>query len=127
MILLSFEAYLRAREALNLRWRDIVFSDDVRMTAYTSMGLNVSDAKTSKKVGETKFVSVDCPLIATGLRLHSTERHQDDFISALLTYSSYLVDVKNTAEFLGLEVAKLTPHFTGVGAETSAYMSGRHI
>lgn len=126
ILLLSFAGFLRASEALNLTWADVTLPGDCRLAGYPphTCGLNVVDAKTATEVGERQFVAIHCARTAKLLRAISRGQKPGHLISNLLSYSTYLRDIKRAAAHYGFQDAKFTPHSARVGAATHAFISG---
>ena len=126
--MITYVACLRVSEALNVSWSDVPFPGDVRLRSHGPQvaGLNIADAKTTRKTGRLQFVALPDQLCIKLLRIYQVELSTDGKI-VNLSYSKYLRDLKDAATSFGLYNSRCTTHSSRIGKATDDYIKGLNV
>eukprot|EP00178_Gracilaria_changii_P016391 TRINITY_DN466_c0_g1_i1.p1 TRINITY_DN466_c0_g1~~TRINITY_DN466_c0_g1_i1.p1 ORF type:complete len:419 (-),score=36.56 TRINITY_DN466_c0_g1_i1:32-1288(-) len=129
VLLLSFAACLRVSEALKLCWKDIAFPGDIRLSAFGKgiAGVNIADAKTSRKTGRLQFVALKCHEVIVFLQVLKTSFPHQTRISGKLSYPTYLKAIKTIAKTYSFKHSKITTHSARIGKALEDYVRGTPV
>lgn len=129
VLLISFAACLRVAEALKLTWHDVAFPGDIRLFAFEkgTAGINIMDAKTSRKTGKLQFVAVQWHEVIAFLKLLNAAYPQQQRISGTLSYPAYVKTIKSIAKKYNLKNARITTHFARIGKALDSYLRGTSV
>lgn len=125
VLLLSFSGFVRASEALKIKWDDVVFPGDQRVDSYgpNIAGANNGDAKTTRHTGPIQFVKFKEKETIQLLALLRKLRPNDVYVARHISYPAYDACIKRACVKRGVS-AKFPTQSARVGKATQEYMRG---
>ena len=123
VLLICFAGMLRVSEALNLRWNDVAFPGDIRLSSFGRRvaGVNIRDSKTWRTSGKLQFVCIYDLQIIQFLRIYKKKTFHSPKFAGKLTYSFYLKDLKRVANKFGFRDTRISAHSTRIGKATEEW------
>ena len=128
--LLCFGALLRIGEALKLTWENVALPGDVRQFGFppATAGVNIVDAKTSKRTSKFQFVLIyDPDAILFLQKYHAAVPSHSRKVLPSLTYASYASAYRKATAFFGTSKSTDTSHSCRIRKALDSYISGRSV
>ena len=129
VLLLSFGAYLRISEAINLEWTHIALPGDSRLSGFPAgtAGANIKDAKTSKQTGRLQFVTIDDPPVVRFLQMYRAANSAALKFAPHANYATYSAALKEATNHFGLSNISIRPHSARIGKALEDYVQGKSV
>ena len=122
ILLLTYSACQRVSEDLQLEWKDIAFPGDVHLFSCGGVaGINIWEAKTSRRTGRLQFVLLTDKLCIKFLRTYKSSRPEQENLVGI-SYASYLDSLKRASQHFGMKNTRISTHSARVGKATQDYI-----
>ena len=129
ILLLCYGACLRVGEALKLKWEHVALPGDPRLSAFPpgTAGVNILDAKTSKRTGRLQFVPIQDDIVIQFLRKIHDNPSPDEALAPHIDYQSYSKYLKEATSYFQISNVAIRSHSARIGRALDEYVNGARV